>query len=218
MYIRPALNQLIDYTLLNPQATAIDIKGLCAEAIEHGYHAVCIPPYFVSRVRTELQDSKVRLATVIGFPYGSSETLIKVAEARRSIEEGADELDIVINVAAVKSADWSYVKTEIEQMVTTVRLKGKVCKLILELGVLTDEERDRLIDICNGVRPDFVKTSTGLRGGATVEQVRHLRANLHAEIKIKASGGIRTGADARALIDAGASRIGTSTNLVTTTS
>ncbi len=208
------MNQLIDHTFLSPQATLADIKRLCAEAVEHGFYAICIPPYYVARARAELQDTGVRLATVIGFPYGYSETVIKVAEARRSIEEGADELDIVINIAAVKSADWAYVRTEIEQMATTVRLKGKVCKLILELGVLTDAERDRLIEICNAVRPNYVKTSSGLHGGATVEQVRQLRATLHPEIKIKASGGIRSGADAQALLAAGADRIGTSASLV----
>lgn len=207
------LNKIIDHTFLSPQATAADIRRLCKEAVEHGFYAVCVPPYFVSRAKIDLQDSTVKLATVIAFPYGYSETPIKVAEARRSIEEGADELDIVINISAVKSQEWNYVKTEIEQMATTVRLKGKVCKLILELGTLTDEERDRLVAICNAVRPDFVKTSSGTQGGATVEQVRYLRANLHPEIRIKASGGIRTAEAARALIEAGADRIGTSSGL-----
>ena len=207
------MNKLIDHTLLSPQATLADVKRLCGEAVEHSFYAICIPPYYVARARAELQDTGVRIATVIGFPYGYSETVIKVAEARRSIEEGADELDIVINIAAVKSADWTYVRTEIEQMTTTVRLKSKVCKLILELGVLTDAERDRLTEICNAVRPDYVKTSSGLQGGATVDQVRQLRTTLHPEIKIKASGGIRSSADAQALLAAGADRIGTSAGL-----
>ncbi|THH36509.1 deoxyribose-phosphate aldolase [Neolewinella litorea] len=207
------MNKIIEHTFLSPQATANDIKRLCGEAITHGFRAVCIPPYFVSRARTELNESGVRIATVIGFPYGYSETPIKVAEARRSIEEGADELDIVINVAAVKSGDWNYIKTEIEQMATTVRLKGKVCKLILEMGVLTEQEAGRLVEICNAVRPDYVKTCSGVQGGVTVEQVRFLRANLHPEIKIKASGGIRTQAEAQALVAAGADRLGTSSGL-----
>ncbi|MBB4080474.1 deoxyribose-phosphate aldolase [Lewinella aquimaris] len=207
------MNQIIDHTFLSPQATVTDIKRLCREASEQGFYAVCIPPFFVSRAEIELQDTPVKVATVIGFPYGYSETPIKVAEARRCIEEGADELDIVINISAVKSGEWNYVKTEIEQMATTVRLKGKVCKLILEMGVLTEEEQQRLVEICNAVRPDFVKTSSGTQGGATVEQVRYLRANLHPEIKIKASGGIRTSEEARALLDAGADRIGTSSGL-----
>ena len=207
------MNQLIDHTFLSPQATSADIKRICGEAITHGFRAVCIPPYFVSLAAGELQGSGVKLATVISFPNGYSETAIKVAEARRCIEEGADELDTVINLSAVKSGDWAYVKTEIEQMATTVRLKGKLCKLILEVSVLTPAELDRLIEICNGVTPDYVKTSTGTLGGATVEQVRYLRANLRQEIKIKASGGIRTAADAQLLVDAGADRIGTSAGL-----
>ena len=117
-----------------------DIKRLCQEAVEHNFYAVCVPPYFVSKVEQELQNSSVKIATVIGFPYGYSETPIKVAEARRCIEEGADELDIVINISAVKSGDWNYVRTEIEQMATTVRLKGKICKLILELSVLSTKK------------------------------------------------------------------------------
>ena len=208
------MNHLIDHTLLSPQTTAADVQRLCEEATEHGFGAICIPPYFVHRAAVILTpESPVSLTTVIGFPYGYSETLIKVAEARRCIEEGADELDVVINLSAVKSGDWTYVKTEIEQMGTTVRLKGKLYKLILEVSVLTTEELDRLIEICNQVKPDFIKTSTGTQGGATVEQVRYLRAKLHPEIKIKASGGIRTTQDAQSLFDAGADRIGTSSGL-----
>lgn len=216
VYIRPAtkpirLNQLIDHTLLGPLSTEADVQRLCAEADEHGFPAVCVPPYFVSRAVAALQPgSAVKVATVIGYPYGYSETPIKVAEARRCIEEGADELDAVINLAALKSGNWSYVKTEIEQLATTLRLKGKVYKLTLEVSVLSEEELDRLIEICNQVRPDFVKTSTGTQGGATVAQVRYLRAKLQAEIKIKASGGIRTAEDARSLVEAGADRIGSS--------
>lgn len=208
------MNDIIDHTLLSPQATAADIKRLCDEAKEHGFRAICVPPYYVTRAAAELQSSPVKLGTVVGFPFGYCGTMIKVAEARRSIEEGADELDVVINLAAVKSGDWAYVKTEIEQMGTTVRLKGKVYKLILEVSMLTETELDRLIEICNTVIPDYVKTSTGLQGGATVDQVRYLRAKLRSEIKIKASGGIRDAESARALIEAGADRLGTSAGLM----
>ena len=207
------MNKFIDHTFLSPQATAADIKRLCQEAIQYGFYAVCVPPYFVSKARQELLDKGVKLATVVGYPYGYSETPIKVAEARRSLDEGADELDIVINVSAVKSGDWNYVRTEIEQMATTVRLKSKVCKIILEMSALDEEETRRLIELCNKVRPDYVKTSSGTQGGATVEQVRLLRANLDSEIRIKASGGIRTRAAAAELIEAGANRIGTSSGL-----
>lgn len=204
------INRFIDHTQLSPQTTAADIARLCREAIDHAFYAVCVPPYFVGRAQQQLQDTDVRVATVVGFPYGYSETATKVAEARRSLEEGADELDIVINLSAVKSGDWNYVRTEIEQMATTVRLKGKVCKLILEMSVLTEEEATRLVDLCNKVRPDFVKTSSGTQGGATVDQVRFLRATLDSEIRIKASGGIRSRDTANALLEAGAARIGTS--------
>ncbi|MGB3802369.1 MAG: deoxyribose-phosphate aldolase [Lewinella sp.] len=207
------MNKFIDHTFLSPLATAADIKRLCEEAIEYGFYAVCVPPYFVPKAQQALHDHSVKVATVIGYPYGYSETSIKVAEARRSLEEGADELDIVINISAVKSGDWNYVRTEIEQMATTVRLKGKVCKLILELSVMTDEEVERLVELCNKVRPNYVKTSSGTQGGATVEQIRYLRANLDSEIRIKASGGIRTRAAAAELLEAGADRIGTSSGL-----
>ena len=208
--IQTCLNKLIDHTFLSPLATAADIARLCEEAVQHQFCAVCVPPYFVGKAVQALQDSPVRVASVVGFPYGYSETATKVAEARRSLDEGADELDIVINIAAVKSGDWNYVRTEIEQMATTVRLKGKICKLILEMGVLSEEEALRLVGICNNVRPDYVKTSSGTQGGATVDQVRFLRANLDSDIRIKASGGIRTRAAAAELIEAGADRLGTS--------
>ena len=204
------MNRFIDHTQLSPQTTAADITRLCQEAIDHDFYAVCVPPYFVGRAQQILQDSGVKVATVVGFPYGYSETATKVAEARRSLEEGADELDIVINISAVKSGDWNYVRTEIEQVATTVRLKGKVCKLILEMSVLSEEEAGRLVDLCNKVRPDYVKTSSGTQGGATVDQVRFLRAKLDSEIRIKASGGIRTRETAAELLEAGAARIGTS--------
>ncbi|WP_116107996.1 deoxyribose-phosphate aldolase [Lewinella sp. IMCC34191] len=209
----PGLNKFIDHTFLSPLATAADIKRLCEEAIEYGFYAVCVPPYFVPKAHQALHDHAVKVATVIGYPYGYSETSIKVAEARRSLDEGADELDIVINISAVKSGDWNYVRTEIEQMATTVRLKGKVCKLILEISVMTDEELERLVELCNKVRPNYVKTSSGTQGGATVEQIRYLRANLDSEIRIKASGGIRTRTAAAELLEAGADRIGTSSGL-----
>lgn len=147
---------------------------------------------------------------MIGFPYGYAETSVKVQEIRRAMEEGADELDVVINQAAVKSGDWAYVRSDFSAVTTAARLKGKVSKLIVEIGVLNEAERQQVCDICNEIKPDFVKTSTGTQGGAKVADVQYLRSRLHPDIKIKASGGIRTGADAQALVDAGADRLGTS--------
>ncbi len=207
------MNELIDHTYLSPLCAISDIDRLCQEARDHQLYAVCVPPFFVSRAVQQLQGTPVKVATVIAFPYGYAETLVKVAETRRALDEGADELDIVINLSALKSGDWSYVRDDIDRVVTTARLKGKVSKLIIEISVLNAEERGRIVKICNDLRPDFVKTSTGTQGGATVGDVTYLRAQLHPEIRIKASGGIRTAAAARALIEAGANRIGTSSGV-----
>lgn len=207
------MKDLIDHTYLAADCTGQDVDRLCGEAIEHGFKAVCIPPYFVTRAAKALNGSDVLLATVVAFPYGYQETAVKVQEIRRAMDEGADELDIVINLSAVKSGDWTYVKSDLESVATTARLKGKVCKIIIEAGSLTAEELKRICDICNEVRPSFVKTSTGTREGVSVDQVKYLRANLHQDIRIKASGGIRDKDFASALIEAGADRIGTSSGI-----
>ena len=207
------LNQKIDHTYLAADCTATDIDRICQEAIDHGLYAICVPPYFVSRAQKTLNGSGVKLATVIAFPYGYQETAIKVQEIRRAMDEGADELDVVINLSAVKSGDWAYVKSDLESVTTTARLKGRVCKIIIEAGDLTDAEFHRICNLCNEIKPAFVKTSTGTRTGATVEQVSKLRTTLVDEIKIKASGGIRDKAFAEQLIAAGANRIGASASL-----
>lgn len=150
------------------------------------------------------------MATVIAYPYGYAETPVKVQEVRRALDEGADEVDIVVNLAAIKSGDWSYVREDLNAVVTTTRLKGKVSKIIVEMSELTPAEQRTICDICNEVKPTFVKTSTGTKGGATVTDVRFLREQLLPDIKIKASGGIRDRRSAAALIDAGADRLGTS--------
>ncbi|OAV45770.1 deoxyribose-phosphate aldolase [Lewinella sp. 4G2] len=207
------MKELIDHTFLAAECTGADVDRICQEALDHGFRAVCVPPYFVTRAQKLLSGSDVLLATVVAFPNGYQETAVKVQEIRRAMDEGADELDIVINIAAVKSGDWSYVRSDIESVSTTARLKGKVSKLIVEASTLTEEELKQVCDICNDVKPNFVKTSTGSRGGATVEQVKFLRANLVEEIKIKASGGIRDKAFAEELVAAGADRIGTSAGI-----
>ncbi|MEM9929237.1 MAG: deoxyribose-phosphate aldolase [Bacteroidota bacterium] len=204
------MNKLIDHTYLAPDCTVAIIDRVCTEAISHDFMAVCVPPFFVGRAAKNLTGSGVKLATVVAYPYGYAETAVKVQEIRRAMDEGADELDIVINLSAVKSGDWPYVTTDLSTVATTVRLRGKVSKLIIETSELTAAELDRIISICNDIKPNFVKTSTGTKGGATVENVRYLRANLHPDIKIKASGGIRTKESAGALIEAGADRLGTS--------
>lgn len=204
------MNNIIDHTFLKPDCRAEDIDRVCAEANKHAFYAVCIPPFFVGRASRLLQSTNVKVATVVAFPYGYAETSVKVQEIRRALEEGADEVDIVINLSALKSADWSYVRSDLNSVVTTTRLKGKVSKIIVEMSELTEAEQLKVCDICNEVKPTFVKTSTGTKGGATVTDVRFLRSHLDPEIKIKASGGIRDKRSAAALVEAGADRIGTS--------
>lgn len=208
------LEKYIDYTLLKPDTTADNVRQLCSEALDVGFCAVCIPPIFVPEAFQALQGSSVKIATVVGFPLGYSATVAKVEEVKRAIDEGVHELDMVINLAAVKSQNWNFVRNDIDRVVTSVHLKGKLIKVILETALLTDAELERLGQICNELGVDFVKTSTGYNGsGATVAVVQKLRALMKPSIKIKASGGIRTAKAAKALIEAGADRIGTSAGM-----
>ncbi len=208
------LARLIDHTLLKPDASQEDIIKLCEEALAHDFAAVCIPPYWVSEAVRQLEKSKVKVATVIGFPMGYSATAAKVEEIKRSIDEGADELDVVINICAIKSANWNYLQNDIDRTTTAVHLKGKQIKIIMETGLLTAPEISKVCEICQELEPDFVKTSTGINGpGASVEVVQLLRQNLSDSIKIKASGGIRTRQDAINLVNAGAQRLGSSSGV-----
>jgi len=204
------LTGVIDHTILLPDCTSEDVEALCDEAHKYKFKAVCIPPYFVREVARKLQDSPVKVATVIGFPMGYSCTPAKVEEVKRAIEEGADEVDVVINICAVKNSNWSYVKNDIESMTMATHSKGKIIKIILEANLLNEEELHQLCEICNQAGVNFVKTSTGTNGGASVEMVSILREKLKEGIKIKASGGIRNREQAEALIEVGAARIGTS--------
>ena len=164
---------------------------------------------------TELQDNPaVKVATVVGFPLGYSSTPAKVEEIKRAIDDGADELDVVINICAVKSQNWNYVKSDIESMTMAVHLKGKIIKVIIETGMLTDEEIVKLCDIATSLGVDFVKTSTGFNAaGANPVVVEQLRSLLPGSIKIKASGGIRSRQDAEQLVKAGADRLGSSSGV-----
>lgn len=211
------MNQLIDHTYLAPDCTESIVDRLCREAVENDFYAVCVPPYFVGHAARLLSKATVKVATVVAYPYGYAETAVKVQEIRRAMEEGADEFDVVINLAAIKSGDWNYVTQDLTTVATAGRLRGKVVKVIIEISELNSSELERVVAICNNIRPDFVKTSTGTRGGATVDDVKYLRANLHPDIKIKASGGIRNHRGAAALVEAGADRIGTSSALAVVT-
>ncbi len=205
------ISPYIDHTYLKPTATLADIDKLCSEAIHYHFAAVCVPPLFVERVKKATAGTEVKTATVIGFPFGYSATEAKLAEVIMAIVDGADELDMVINIAALKNNDWQYLAGELNSILHVVRSKQKVIKIIIEAGVLTDEEIIKCCDLYGAAGVDFLKTSTGYaEKGASVHAVALIRKHLADSVKIKASGGISTYGFAKELIIAGADRIGCS--------
>ena len=206
--------QTIDHTILKPGITSEDVKAKCQEAKDNGFAAVCIPPYFAHEAASLLEDSRVKVATVIGFPMGYSVVSAKVEEIKKAVNDGAEELDAVINLCAVKSGNWNYIRNEIESLTTACHMKGRILKLIIETGMLTEDEIRQVCELSAVADVDYVKTSTGINGpGANPEVVKLLREILPKRIKIKASGGIRDRAFAEQLIEAGADRIGTSSGI-----
>jgi len=203
----------IDHTILKPNTLPADIAQLCSEATIHTFAAICIPPHYVAQAKNIIKEGP-KIATVIGFPLGYNCIKAKEEEIRKAIADGADELDVVINLAALKSCDQAYLSKEIVTLLQPVRLHRKVIKVIIESGMLTDNEIVEACSLYARHKVDFLKTSTGYaEKGASTECVRLMRQSLPAEIKIKASGGIRTFAFAKELIDAGADRIGTSAGI-----
>ncbi|HRN91618.1 MAG TPA: deoxyribose-phosphate aldolase [Ferruginibacter sp.] len=201
----------IDHTILKPTTLLAEVEQLCKEAVEHQFAAVCVPPMFVKHAKTFTAGSGVEVATVIGFPFGYSAIEAKVAETALAIVDGADELDMVINIAALKNNDWQYLVKEINTIMPLIQQKNRVLKVIIESGVLTDEEIIRCCEIYGLAGVHYMKTSTGYaEKGASTHAVKLMRAHLPEHIKIKASGGIRTYDFAKELIDAGANRIGCS--------
>jgi len=209
------LARYIDHTILKPTTTHIEISKMCSEAVEYGFAAVCVPPPFVRFAVCELGGrGGVGVATVIGFPFGYSVAAAKLAEVGQALADGADELDVVINLIALKAGDWALLEEEMRLLTAPVHAVGKIVKVIIESGILTDEEIIRCCDLYSRVGVDFLKTSTGYaEKGATVEAVRLMHAHLPPGIRIKASGGIRTAALAQQLIDAGADRLGCSASV-----
>jgi deoxyribose-phosphate aldolase len=206
-----SLNKYIDHTVLKPTCLVSDIEKLCAEAIQYDFAAVCVPPNFVKLAKQLVSGSDVKVATVIGFPFGYSATEAKIAEIILAMVDGADELDVVANISAIKNGDWSAIADEINHIMPIIRSKGKVVKIIIESGVLTDDEIIKCCDIYGIAGIDFLKTSTGYaEKGASVEAVQLFRKYLPDTVNIKASGGIRDYATAKQMIDAGATRIGCS--------
>lgn len=208
------LARFIDHTLLKPDASAADIDRLCDEAAEYGFAAVCINPTWVRRAVQKLRDSGVRVASVVGFPLGASTTEIKVMEARRALRDGAREIDMVINVGALKSGDHGVVGEDIAKVSDACREVGALNKVIIEAALLTDEEKVIASHLAKQARADFVKTSTGFGpGGATVHDVALMRETVGPGMGIKAAGGIRSSEVAEEMIAAGATRLGASAGI-----
>lgn len=205
------LAQYIDHTLLTPDTTAEEIDQLCAEAEQYGFASVCINPAWVKRAATNLRGTNVPVCTVIGFPLGATTTEVKAMEARKALRDGAREIDMVINIGALKSGDQETVYGDIAKVVDAAHEVGAICKVILETALLSDEEKVIASALAKRARADFVKTSTGFGpGGATVYDVALMRETVGPEMGVKASGGVRTADDAEDMIAAGATRIGAS--------
>ncbi len=201
----------LEHTVLRADIAPGTIEKLCQEARDWGCAGVCVPPTFVREARQHLGDKGPALVTVAGFPFGFHLTAVKAAEAELAIVAGADEIDLVANLNALKNGDWRTLEVEIRELLEVVKLSGKKLKVIIEAAMLTPAEIEAACGFYGKFRVDYIKTSTGFGpGGATVEKVSLLRQHLPDHIRIKASGGIRTYADTIKLIEAGADRIGTS--------
>jgi len=206
-----SLAGMIDHTLLKPDATPDQIAQLCFEARKHGFASVCINPAWVKLCTQLLQGSPVKVCTVIGFPLGASAPEVKAFEARNAIEQGATEIDMVINVGALKARDLELVARDIRGVVAASHERGAIVKVIIEAVLLTDEEKTIACLLSKEAGADFVKTSTGFAsGGATVHDVELMRRVVGPAMGVKAAGGVRTYADAENMIKAGATRIGAS--------
>src|SRR5678809_734244 len=202
---------LIDHTLLKPEASEADIRQLCREAAEFGFASVCVNPGWVKPAVEFLRGSGVPVCTVIGFPLGATLPDVKAYEARRSIFDGAREVDMVINVGALKSGDVCLVEDDIRAVAEAAHENHVLCKVIIETALLTDDEKVRACVAAKNAGADFVKTSTGFsKGGATVADVALMRRTVGSELGVKASGGVKGLDDARKMVEAGATRIGAS--------
>jgi deoxyribose-phosphate aldolase len=209
---KKTLAQLIDHTLLRPDASYAAIRKLCEEALQFGFHSVCVYPYYTEAVKELLKGSNVRITTVIGFPSGMTTTDEKVLEAMNAARTGADELDFVINIGALKSGTWDVVTKDISDVIAAT--KGLIHKVIIETCYLTTAEKRRVVAISLNAGAEFIKTSTGLGPkGAQARDIRLIKSIVGDKAGIKAAGGIRTLKQVLAMLDAGASRIGTSSSL-----
>ena len=203
--------RFIDHTLLKPEATTQQIEQLCREALTYNFASVCINPTYVKLAAELLHGSDVDVCTVVGFPLGANITATKVFETEQALHDGATEIDMVINIGALKSGNEALVEHDIAEIVSKSHNRGAICKVIIETALLTEEEKIKACQLAKKVGADFVKTSTGFSSsGANVDDVALMRRTVGPDIGVKASGGIRTLADAKNMIAAGANRLGVS--------
>ena len=206
------LNKMIDHTILKADAKREDVVRYCEEAKKYDFMSVCVNSCNVKIVKKALEGSDVKVCCVVGFPLGAMATEAKAFEAKYCVDNGADEIDMVINIGALKDENYDYVKKDIEEVVKAS--SGKVVKVIIETCLLSDEEKKKACELAKEAKADFVKTSTGFStGGATVEDVKLMKSVVGDELKVKASGGVRTKEDAMKMIEAGADRIGASSGI-----
>lgn len=204
------INKLIDHTALKPNTNKESILKLIAEAKTYDFASVCVNPCWVALAHQELKNTDVKVCTVIGFPLGANTTEVKVFETKDAIEKGAQEIDMVINIAMLKDKEYDYVENEIHQIVEAAKDKA-IVKVIIETCLLTDEEKIKACELSQKAGADFVKTSTGFStGGATVHDIALMRKTVGAEMGVKASGGVHIHEEALAMVEAGATRIGAS--------
>ena len=206
------LNKYIDHTILKATASSSDVQKLCEEAIEHEFYSVCVNGCYVADAKQLLQGTDVKVAAVVGFPLGAMTTAAKVFEAKEAVENGASEIDMVINVAKLKDGEFEYVENEIRQIKEAIG--DNVLKVIIETCYLTDEEKVKACELSLAAKADFVKTSTGFgTDGATYEDVKLMKSVVGDNAKVKASGGVRDKETAQKYINLGAERLGTSSGI-----
>jgi deoxyribose-phosphate aldolase len=206
--------RLIDHTILKPEAVRSDVKAVCAEALKYEFASVCVNSFWTAFVASELRGSAVKVCTVAGFPLGAAGTAAKMAETCAAIADGAQEIDMVINVGALRGGETGIVEADVRAIAEAAHSQGAILKVIVETALLSDEEKILACRSAVAAGADFVKTSTGFsRAGATTDDVALMRRTVGPSIGVKASGGIRTLADLRAMVAAGASRIGASASV-----
>jgi deoxyribose-phosphate aldolase len=191
-YTYEDIAKMIDHSLLNPSLTDRELEEGCRQGVDYNCASVCIMPYYLQRCATILRGSTVKPSTTIGFPHGGHTTAIKLAEAKKALEDGGQELDMVVNISKVLSGDWAYVRQELKSAIDLTHDHGQKIKIIFENCYLKEEHKVRLCEICGELRADWVKTSTGYgTGGATLEDLKLMRAHSPAHVQVKAAGGVR---------------------------